>query len=56
VTPLLGIKKTALIIGLLPAAGTAYGRENIQKLFMGIEMNNVLCGYSEILIDSSLRN
>ena len=34
-------------------SGTVYSQEEIQKLFMGIELNNVLCGYSEIFINDA---
>ena len=49
-TPRFAIKKIIFLIGLMLVASTAISQENIQKLFMGIELNNVLCGYSEILL------
>ncbi len=42
--------KHIIVTALIILSGTVYGQEEIQKLFMGIKLNNVLCGYSEIFI------
>ena len=44
------MKKIIFLIGLNLLANSANSQEDIQKIFMGIELNNILCGYSEILI------
>jgi len=44
------MKKILFLIGLILLTITTYSQEDIQKLFMGIELNNILCGYSEILL------
>lgn len=49
-TPLVSISKILLLAGLILVSARAYSQNDIQKLFMGIELNNVLCGYSEILL------
>ena len=38
-----------LIMGLMLGI-TAQSQDPVQKLFMGLELNNVLCGYSEVLL------
>jgi len=42
--------KHIIVAALIILSGTVYSQEEIQKLFMGIKLNNVLCGYSEIFI------
>ena len=42
--------KHIIVAALIILSGTVYSQEDIQKLFMGIELNNVLCGYSEIFV------
>jgi len=42
--------KYIIVATLIFLSGTVYSQEEVQKLFMGIKLNNVLCGYSEIFI------
>ena len=42
--------KYSIVAALIILSGICYGQKEIQKLFMGIKLNNVLCGYSEIYI------
>ena len=44
------VKKYFVLTALIILSGTVYSQEEIQKLFMGIKLNNVLCGYSEIFV------
>ena len=49
-TPHVSISKILFLAGLMLVSANANSLDDIQKLFMGIELNNVLCGYSEILL------
>jgi len=44
------LAKYFIVATLIILSGTVYSQEEIQKLYMGIKLNNVLCGYSEIFI------
>ncbi len=46
----LSINKIISLAGFILVVNAANSQNDIQKLFMGIELNNVLCGYSEILL------
>jgi len=44
------VVKYIIVATLIVISGAIYGQEETQKLFMGIKLNDVLCGYSEIFI------
>jgi len=44
------IRTSLFLAVLMLITNKTKSQENIQKLFLGIELNNVLCGYSEVLI------
>ncbi len=46
----LSINKIISLAGFILVVNTANSQNDIQKLFIGIELNNVLCGYSEVLL------
>ncbi len=44
------MRKVIFMVGLMLMPGTSKSQNDIQKLYIGIELNNVLCGYSEVLL------
>jgi len=44
------IRATLFLAVLMLITNTSSSQDDIQKFFMGIELNNVLCGYSEVLL------
>ena len=50
------IRTTLVFAAVLQITNTIKSQDNIQKLFMGIELNDVLCGYSEVWLKSSSKD
>ena len=47
---LIRVLKISTAVMLIILSGAGYSQEEVQKIFLGIELNNVLCGYSEVFI------
>lgn len=47
---LIGTLKNSIVLTLIMLSGAGFGQEDVQKLYLGIELNDVLCGYSEVFI------